>query len=207
MGVAALGLGVHERERTEPPVPWGVPAFGSDATPELIAELALTQIQPAVSPRLHVVEQKAKRDLLPAVGAPWVSSPPKPVHPRVAVQATKSASIRSAHRGIRPLRVLLADWGASRKNRISPGAAATPRTPTSVILHQRLNRAFHRFGAWYSQCVVWRNKSLTIFGPVDWSRSKASVCRWLQQPSNPMEWRLADSYILEAWSKVRQKKR
>ena len=196
IGAAALGLGVHERERTETPVPRVVPAFGCDATPELIAELALQRTPPAVSPRLRVVEQKAKHDIAPAVGGPRVSSPPKPVHPRVPVQATKSASIRSVHKGIRPFRVLLADWDARRKDRISPSAAATARIPTSVILDQRLKRAFHWFGAWYSQCVVWRNKSLTIFGPIDWSRSKASVCRWLQQPSNPMEWRLADSYIL-----------
>jgi general secretion pathway protein A len=207
MGAPSLELGAHERRRIETPLLSGPPAFAPGATPELIAELALMQAQPAVSPRLHVVEQKATRDPLPAPGGPRVSSPPQPVHPRVAVQATKSASIRSVHRGIRPFRVLLADWDARRRNRVPSRAASKSRTPTSVNSHQRLKRAFHPFGAWYSQCVVWRSKSLTIFGRVDWPRLKESVCRWLQQPLNPTEWRLADSHLLGAWSKVRQKKR
>ena len=41
---------------------------------------------------------------------------------------------------------------------------------------------------------------------VDWARSKASVYRWLQQPSNPSEWRLADSHLFEARVMVRQEK-
>ncbi|MGB8439835.1 MAG: AAA family ATPase [Candidatus Acidiferrales bacterium] len=207
MGVPSLELGARERRRIETPLLSGPPAFAPDATAELIAELALMQTQPAVSPRLRVVEQKAKRDLLPDPGGTRISSPPKPVHPRAAVQATKSASSRPVHKCVRPFRVLLADWDARRRNRVSSDAASTVRTPTSVILHQRLKRAFHPLGAWYSQCVGWRNKSLTIFGPVDWSRLKGSVHRWLQQPSNPAEWRFADSHLLGAWSKVRQKRR
>ncbi|MFZ0523818.1 MAG: AAA family ATPase [Candidatus Acidiferrales bacterium] len=207
MGVPSLELGAHERRRIETPLLSGRPAFAPDATPELIAELALMQTQPAVSPRLRVVEQKAKRALLPDPGGTRISSPPKPVHPRAAVQATKSASSRSVHKGIRPFRVLLADWGARRRNRFSSTAAATARTPKSVILRERPKGALHPFGAWYRRCVVWRKKSLTIFGPTDWSRWKGSVYRWLQQPSNPAEWHLADSHLLGARSKVRQKKR
>ncbi|MGA7187820.1 MAG: AAA family ATPase [Candidatus Acidiferrales bacterium] len=207
MGAPSLELGTHERTRIETPLLSGPPALAPDATPELIAELALMQTQPAVSPRLRVVEQKAKRDLLPDPGATRISSPPKPVHPRAAVQATKSALSRSVHKGIRPFRLLLADWGARRRNRSSFTAAATARTPKGVILRERPKGALHPFEAWYRQCVVWRKKSLTIFGPVDWSRWKGSVYRWLQQPSNPAEWHLADSHFLGAWSKVRQKKR
>ncbi|MGC2727504.1 MAG: AAA family ATPase [Candidatus Acidiferrales bacterium] len=207
MGAPSLELGTHERTRIETPLLSGPPALAPDATPELIAELALMQTQPAVSPRLRVVEQKAKRDLLPDPGATRISSPPTPVHPRAAVQATKSALSRSVHKGIRPFRLLLADWGARRRNRSSFTAAATARTPKGVILRERPKGALHPFEAWYRQCVVWRKKSLTIFGPVDWSRWKGSVYRWLQQPSNPAEWHLADSHFLGAWSKVRQKKR
>ncbi|MGB9008641.1 MAG: AAA family ATPase [Candidatus Acidiferrales bacterium] len=199
--------GAQERRRIERPLVSGPPAFTPDATPELIAELALMQTRPAASPRLHVVEQKASHDISPAPEGPRVSSPSKPVHPRVPVRATKSASIRSVHKGIRPFRVLLADWDASRRNRVSSKAASTARTPTSVISHRQLKRAFHPFEAWYTRCVVWRDKSLTVFGPVDWSRLRGSVLRWLQQPSNPAEWRLADSHLSGAWSKVRQKKR
>ncbi|MGB8839183.1 MAG: AAA family ATPase [Candidatus Acidiferrales bacterium] len=205
--VPPLELGAHERRWNEAPQPSSAAELASDATSELIAELAMTQKQPAAFPRLCVVEEKEKRDLSPAFGAPRVSSPPRPAHPRVAIQATNSASIRSVHKGIRPLRVLLSDWSARRRNRVSSSAAPTARTPSSVILSQRLKRSFHFFGPWYRQCVVRTNQSLTILGAVDWSRLKESVYRWLRQPSNPTEWRLADSHLLDAWSKVRQKKR
>ena len=206
-GVPSPEPGAQERRRIETPLVSGPPAFVPDATPGLIAELALMQTQPAASPRLHVVEQKASRDILPASEGPRESSPAKPAHPRVPIQATKSASIRSVHKGIRPFRVLLADWHARRRNRFSSTAVATARNPRNAILDRRLKQAFDPLGAWYRQCVVLKNRCLTIFEPTDWSRLKGSLYRWLQQPSNPAEWRLADSHLLGASSKVRQKKR
>ena len=207
MDVPSRDLGAQERRRIDTPLLSDPPAFAPDATPELIAELALVRTQSAVSPRLRVVEQKANRDLLPDPGRARISSHPKPVHPRAAVQATKSATNRSVLEGIRPFRELLADWNARRRNRFPSAAAPTARTAKSVILRERPKGALHPFGAWYRRCIVWGKKSLSIFGPMDWSRLKGSVYRWLQQPSNPAEWRLADSHLLGAWSKVRHKRR
>jgi general secretion pathway protein A len=206
MGVPPLELGAHQRRRIQAPLASSPAAFASDVTTELIAALSLKPTPPAVSPRLQVVEQKGKRELLAASSGRHLSGPPQPVLPRIAVHATTSPAVSSVGKGVRPLRVLLADWSARRRNRFSSVSAAA-RTSRSVNLQQRLQRAVRPFGAWYRQCIVWRNRSLTIFGPMDWSRSKASVYRWLQQPSNPAEWRAADSHLLGAWSKLRQKRR
>jgi general secretion pathway protein A len=207
MGSPARELGAHERSKLEAPLPSRPAAFACDVSPELIAELSLKSASPLVSPRLHVVEQKAKRNFSANSSDREVSGPAKPVRRRAAVQATKPASLSPVHKGIQPFRVLLADWHARRRNSISSKPAATVRTPTSVILHQELKRALHPAVVWYRQCVVWKNKSLTSFGPMDWSRLKGSVYRWLHQPSSPAEWRLADSHLLGAWPKVRQKRR
>jgi len=83
---------------------------------------------------------------LPDPGRARISSHPKPVHPRAAVQATKSATNRSVLEGIRPFRELLADWNARRRNRFPSAAAPTARTAKSVILRERPKGALHPNG-------------------------------------------------------------
>jgi general secretion pathway protein A len=205
LGGPAPELAAPELRRIEAPRPSGPTTSVSNTNVALFAEL-LERMPLALSTRLHVVEPKVKCDLSPASSRRQVSTPQKPVHHPTAVNATKSASISSRRSTLLSLRFLLTQCSARWRARFSSTVTSAARTHRNAMLQQRLERALHPFEAWYRQCVVWRNRCLTVLGPIDWPRSKASMYRWLQQPSNLTEWCLRDSHLFEAWVSVKHKK-
>lgn len=202
LGVPAPGLGAPYLRRIEAPRRPGLTTSISNGSAELLAELAMEQTPLAFSPRLHIVEQKGKRDRSPASASCWAPPPQKLMHPASAVKVIKSASITSGRTTLLALHFMLAQW--STKWRDLTSAAQTRR---GTNLYQQLERSLHGVRRWYQQYVVSMNRCLTVFGPIDWPRSKASVYRWLQQPSNPTGWRLTDSLRFEVRAKIRQRRR
>jgi hypothetical protein len=59
---------------------------------------------------------------------------------------------------------------------------------------------------WSRLCLAWRDRCLTSVGSIDWRRGKASVYRWLRQPSNPTQWRLPDWRLFEGLRSFNYKK-
>ena len=202
LGVPAPGLGAPSLRRIEAPRRPGLTTSISNGSAELLAELAMEQTPLAFSPRLHIVEQKGKRDRSPASASCWAPPPQKLMHPASAVKVIKSASTTSGRTTLLALHFRLAQWSAKWRDLTS---AAQTRRGTN--LHQQLERSLHGVRRWYQQYVVSMNRCLTVFGPIDWPRSKASVYRWLQQPSNPTGWRLTDSLRFEVRAKIRQRRR
>jgi general secretion pathway protein A len=186
------------------PLTLGPTASVSDACVELIAELAMERTPLEHSSRLHVVEPKGNCDL--SSTRCRVSRPQKLVQPPTTVTATKSASIASRRTTVLALRFLWTQWSARWRDRFLSALTSAARTRRSAILQQQVKRSLDPVRAGDRRRVVWRNRWLDIVESVDWARSKASVYRWLQQPSNPSEWRLADSYLFEARVRVRQEK-
>jgi general secretion pathway protein A len=202
LGVPAPRLGAPYQRRIEATRPPGLTTSVSNGSAELLAELAMEQTPLAFSPRLHVVEQKGKRDLSPGCASCWVPPSQKLIHPPSPVKVKKSASITSGRTTLLALHFMLAQWSAKWRDLTS--AAQTHRR---TILHQQLERSLHGVRRWYQRYVVSMNRCLTVFGPIDWPRSKGSVYRWLQQPSNPTGWRLTDSFRFEMRARIRQRRR
>jgi hypothetical protein len=184
VGVPAPGLGAPELRRVEAPLTLGPTTSVSDASVELIAELAMERTPLEYSSRLHVVG----------------------VQPPTTVTATKSASIASIRTTVLALVFLLTQWSARWRDRFLSALTSAARTRRSAVLQQQVKRSLDPVRAGDRRRVVWRNRWLDIVESMDWARSKASVYRWLQQPSNPSEWRLADSHLFEARVRVRQEK-
>jgi hypothetical protein len=202
LGVPAPGLGAPYLRRIEAPRRPGLTTSISNGSAELLAELAMEQTPLAFSPGLHVVEPKGKRDRSPASASCWAPPPQKLMHPPSAVKVIKSASITSRRTTLLALHSMLAQWSAKWRDLTS--ATQTRRSKT---LHQQLERSLHGVRRWYQRYAVSMNRCLTVFGPIDWPRSKASVYRWLLQPSNPTGWRLTDSLRFEVRARIRQRRR
>src|SRR5260370_10884759 len=119
--------------------------------------------------------------------------------------AKKSASIASRRTAVLTLRFLWTQWSARWRDRFLSALTSAARTRTSAILQQQVKRLLDPVRAGDRQRVVWRNRWLDIIESIDLGRSKASVDRWLQEPSNPSEWRRADSHLFEARVRVRKR--
>ena len=197
LGVPAPGLGAPELRRIEAPLTLGRTRSVSDVSVELIAELAMEWTPLEHCSRLHVVEPKGKYDLSPDSTRCRVSAPQKLVQPAATVTAAKSASIASRRTTVLALRFLLTQWSARWGARFLSALTSAARTRGSAILQQQVKRSLDPVRAGHRRRVVWRNRWLDIIESIDWARSKASVYRWLQQPSNLSEWRLADSHLLK----------
>jgi|HubBroStandDraft_6_1064221.scaffolds.fasta_scaffold05481_7 general secretion pathway protein A len=205
LGVPAPGLGASQSRRIEAPLTLGPTTSASDASFELLAELAMERTPLAYSSRLHVVEPKRKCDLSPDSTRCRLSTPQKLGQPPTTVIATKSASIASRRTTVLAFRSLLTQWSARWRDRFLSALTSPARTRRSAI-SQQVKQSLDQVRAGDRRRAVWRNRWLDIIESVDWARSKASVYRWLQQPSNPSEWRLADSHLFEARVMVRQEK-
>ncbi len=206
LGVPAPGLGAPELRRIEAPLTLGPTTAVSDASIELIAEWAMERTPLEYSSGLHVVEPKGKCDLSPDSTRSRVSTPQKLVQPPTTVTATKSASIASRWTTVLAFRFLLTQWSARWRDRFLSALTSAARTRRSAILQQQVKRSLDPVRAGDRRRGLWRNRWLDIVESIDWARSKASVYRWLQQPSNPSVWRLVDAHLFEARVKVRQEK-
>ena len=159
-----------------------------------------------MKPMLRVVEARGRCEFLPGPHLWQVSSPQKPSQPANEVEATKSETLRSSPIKNIGLRVFPIRWSTSLNDRSSfPGTSPTGTRRTAIV-RQWLKRSLQPLRAGRRFWLAWRDRCLATVVLIDWPRGKASVYRWLRQPSNPTQWRLPDWRLFEGRRSLNYKK-
>jgi len=180
--------------------------FFSEVITQFGPGLEMKPVPPALPPLLRLVEAKGRFELLPGSHRWQESSPQKPWQPSNEVDATKSGTLRSSLTKIIALCVFLMRWSTRWRDRSSSPGTSPTGTRRTAIVRQCLKRSLQPLRAWYRLCLAWGDRFLTAVGSIAWRRGKASVYRWLRQPSNPTPWRLPDWRLFEGRRSINYKK-
>jgi type II secretory pathway predicted ATPase ExeA len=199
-------LPASEQKRVEGLQPSVPTMVDSDAHIQLIDELAIGRAPLALAPLLHVVKAKAECDPLPAPSPCQVCSRQESVHPLTAVNATESTPLATIRMTLLALGLSLTRWSAIWRDRLLAGVTSPAWTQMAITLLRGTRWPADPAREWYRRCLAWRNKCLRVLGSIDWPGMKASLYRWLQQPWNPIQWRLPESRLFEAWRRFSYRK-
>jgi len=159
-----------------------------------------------MKPMLRVVEARGRCEFLPGPHLWQVSSPQKPSQPTNEVEATKSGTLRSSPIKNIGLRVFPIRWSTRLNDGSSSPGASPTGTRRTAIVRQCLKRSLQPLRAWRRFWLAWKDGCLATVVLIDWPRGKASVYRWLRQPSNPTQWRLPDWRLFEGRRSFNYKK-
>ena len=172
-------------------------AYFSEVGTSLSSELEVTPASLTQPPRLHVVKAKGGIDPLPASSLCQESSGQKPSHPPSKTATAKSGPLSSGLMKIIALRLVLLRRNSKWRDRFRSTVTSPPWRQRPAILIQRLKCSLRPGLVTYRRCLVWRDRCLSFVGSTDWPQLKTSAWRWLRQPCDPTQWRLADSRLIE----------
>jgi general secretion pathway protein A len=180
--------------------------FPSEVVTQFSAGLKMKLAPLALPPLPRVAEAKGRFELLPGSHCWQVSSPQEPLQPLNVVEATKSGALRSSPMKIIALPIFLVRWSTRWRDRSSsPGTSPAGARRTAIVRHWQ-KRSLQPLHRWNRLWLAWKDGCLTAVGSIDWRRGKASVYRWLRQPSNPTQWRFPEWRLFDGCRNFNYKK-
>ena len=188
-GAAAPALAAFAPERTEDPQPSGATAFDSAAAYHLLAKLAVERTPPASSPLIRVVEAKGGTNTWLASRRDQTSDTAKPARAQVK-NVAKLFPLDFAMIGFMAVRIFLVRWGRRSKDGFFSIVTSPTWARMTEILFRCLRKLRDSIRALYWTSPVLRRAFRSTADSLEWPRRKAIVLQWLNQPFDPMQWRL-----------------
>jgi general secretion pathway protein A len=198
LGAQAAVPAAHGQTRVEVNRPSELAGFFSDLRIQFGSDGAIKPPPLALPALLHRVEEKEKFELLRSSRSSRIPGPPELSHLAKTVDAAQSGPQRSLLTKTLGAYFRSPGWSARGWDRFLSALNFPVRTQWNLILSHQPNRAPQRLRVWYRLCLACKDRCLIPVGLLDWPRRKAVFYRWLQQPWDPTQWRLPNSWLFEA---------
>jgi type II secretory pathway predicted ATPase ExeA len=206
LGAQAAEPAAHGQTRSEVNRPSELAGFFSDLRIQFGSDGAFEPPPLALQALLHRGEEKEKFELLRSSRSSRIPNPLKLSRLAKTAGPTKSGPYRSLLAKTLGAYFRSPTWTPRGRDRFLSTPNFPARTEWNLILSHQPNRAPQRQRAWYRLCLACKDRCLIPVGLIDWPRKKAVFYRWLQQPWDPTQWRLPNSWLFEARRRFSYKK-